>query len=239
MPRRSYDQYCAVSRALDAAGERWTLLVARELLAGPRRYTDLHADLPGVSTDVLASRLRDMERDGLVERRRLTPRGAATAYELTPRGRALLPVLRALAEWGAPELAERRPTDAFRAHWLALPLAGELERAAGGAAGTVEVRLEGGAFHVALGPGGAAGYGDGPAEAADARLTTTEEVCARIAQGGLPLAEAVAAGSAEVAGSGPLAAALAGGARPGPPADVAPGVPGPARGSGAAQRSGV
>ena len=64
-PRRSYDQYCSAARALDAVGDRWTLLIVRELLAGPRRYTDLHADLPGVSTDVLASRLKDMERDGL------------------------------------------------------------------------------------------------------------------------------------------------------------------------------
>ena len=61
MPRRSYDQYCPLSRALDAIGERWTLLIVRELLAGPRRYTDLHADLPGVSTDVLATRLKEME----------------------------------------------------------------------------------------------------------------------------------------------------------------------------------
>ena len=71
MPRRSYDQYCPLSRALDVIGERWSALIVRELLAGPRRYTDLHADLPGVSTDVLAARLKEMERDGLVARRRL------------------------------------------------------------------------------------------------------------------------------------------------------------------------
>lgn len=84
MPRRSYDQYCAVARALDAVGDRWTLLIVRELLGGSRRYTDLHADLPGVSTDMLASRLKDMERDGLVTRRRLAPPSAASVYELTP-----------------------------------------------------------------------------------------------------------------------------------------------------------
>lgn len=110
--RRSYDQYCAAARALDAVGDRWTLLIVRELLAGSRRYTDLHADLPGVSTDVLASRLKDMERDGLATRRKLPPPAAAFVYELTERGRGLLPVLDALATWGAPELAERRPTDA-------------------------------------------------------------------------------------------------------------------------------
>src|ERR1043165_1713653 len=84
---RSYDHYCAVARALDLVGDRWTLLIVRELLAGPRRYTDLHADLPGVSTDVLASRLKDMERDGLSTRRRLPPPGAVHVYELTARGR--------------------------------------------------------------------------------------------------------------------------------------------------------
>ncbi|WP_017626926.1 winged helix-turn-helix transcriptional regulator [Nocardiopsis chromatogenes] len=210
MPRRSYDQYCAVSRALDAVGERWTLLVARELQAGPRRYTDLHADLPGVSTDVLASRLRDMERDGLVVRRPLTPRGGAALYELTGRGRALLPVLRALAEWGAPELERRRPTDAFRAHWLAPPLLGVVERACPEASGTVEVRLETGVFHVwsAGAEGGEGGYGDGPAERPDAVLALNEEACVRIVRGALAPAEAVARGEAAVEGAGPLARAL-------------------------------
>ncbi|MDA2805238.1 winged helix-turn-helix transcriptional regulator [Nocardiopsis suaedae] len=213
MPRRSYDQYCAVSRALDAVGERWTLLVARELQAGPRRYTDLHADLPGVSTDVLASRLRDMERDGLVARRPLTPRGGAALYELTGRGRALLPVLRALADWGAPALEERRPTDAFRAHWLAPPLLGVVERACPGASGTVEVRLETGVFHVRpAGPGGReGGYGDGPAERPDAVLVLSEEACVRIVRGALTPAEAVARGEAAVEGDGSIARALGAG----------------------------
>lgn len=121
MPRRSYDQYCPVARALDVVGERWALLIVRELLAGSRRYTDLHADLPGVSTDVLASRLKDMEREGLVTRRRLPPPGAAYVYELTDRGRDLRPVLTTLATWGAPALGEPRPTDAVRVHWFAVP----------------------------------------------------------------------------------------------------------------------
>ncbi|TGA92680.1 helix-turn-helix domain-containing protein, partial [Streptomyces sp. MZ04] len=144
--RRSYDQYCAAARALDVVGDRWTLLIVRELLVGPRRYTDLHADLPGVSTDVLASRLKDMEREGLTTRRRLPPPAAAYVYELTERGRELLPVLQTLGTWGAPALQERRPTDAVRAHWFALPL---LRVLAGlGAEGVVQVRLDEGEFHV-------------------------------------------------------------------------------------------
>ncbi|GAB3484044.1 winged helix-turn-helix transcriptional regulator [Nocardiopsis coralliicola] len=219
MPRRSYDQYCAVARTLDTAGERWTLLVVRELLTGPRRYTDLHADLPGVSTDVLASRLRDMERDGLVARHRLSARGTASAYALTQRGRALAPVLRALAEWGAPALRERRPTDAFRAHWLAAPLVSALEGVLGGAAGVLDVHLETGAFSVEFGagePGGVRYFDVAAGDAADARLDLAEDVCAQIAAGDLPPAAAVSAGAAAVAGDSPLADALrsAGSVRP-------------------------
>ena len=153
--------------------------MVRELLAGPRRYTDLHADLPGVSTDVLASRLRDMEQSGIAVRRRAARNGTARVYELTQRGRELLPVLSALGEWGAEAMEERRPTDAVRAHWLALPLRTALERCLGGAlaaeAGavgaveTVEVRTPEGTFHLRfhlrshlrshLGPDGDAGPG--------------------------------------------------------------------------------
>lgn len=118
MPRRSYDQYCAVARALDAVGERWSLLIVRELLHGPRRYTDLHADLPGVSTDILASRLKQLEGEGLVERRRLERPANATVYQLTRRGAELRPVVEALAGWGLDALGEPRPTDAVRTHWF-------------------------------------------------------------------------------------------------------------------------
>ncbi|GAA1311048.1 helix-turn-helix domain-containing protein [Streptomyces sanglieri] len=208
--RRSYDQFCATARALDSVGDRWTLLIVRELLAGPRRYTDLHADLPGVSTDVLASRLRDMEQNGLATRRRLPPPAAASVYELTERGHGLMPVLAALAEWGAPALAERRPTDAVRAHWFALPLLRALDGPA--YSGVVEVHLDEGEFHVRAGgpEEGEAVYGDGPADRADARIALDVEVCLELARGGLTLAEAVEGGRVEVSGDGPLAAALRG-----------------------------
>ncbi|MFH9942105.1 winged helix-turn-helix transcriptional regulator [Streptomyces murinus] len=214
-PRRSYDQYCSAARALDLVGDRWTLLIVRELLAGPRRYTDLHADLPGVSTDVLASRLKDMERDGLATRRRLPPPGAATVYELTARGSALLPVLQAFGAWGEAELGERRPTDAVRAHWFALPLLRALEGL--GVRGLVEVHLDEGDFHVRAGrepadsaPADSAPvYGDGPAPTpADARLTLTTPVSEAVARGTLPLLEALRAGQVTVEGEGPVAKAL-------------------------------
>jgi DNA-binding HxlR family transcriptional regulator len=203
-PRRSYDQYCSAARALDVVGDRWTLLIVRELLAGPRRYTDLHADLPGVSTDVLASRLKDMERDGLSTRRRLPPPGAAYVYELTPRGRELLPVLQALGEWGQAELGERRPTDAVRAHWFALPLLRELE-----GEGIVEVRLEEGDFHLHVGAEDGPVYGDGPAPVEpDARLVLDSRTCEGVARGELSVADAVRGGRIEVSGDGTLAKAL-------------------------------
>ncbi|MFE5033948.1 winged helix-turn-helix transcriptional regulator [Streptomyces sp. NPDC056683] len=203
-PRRSYDQYCSAARALDVVGDRWTLLIVRELLAGPRRYTDLHADLPGVSTDVLASRLKDMERDGLTTRRRLPPPGAAYVYELTPRGRELLPVLQALGRWGEPELGERRPTDAVRAHWFALPLLRALT-----GEGLVEVRLGEGHFHLRVGAEDGPVYGDGPAPAEpDARLVLDAETATALARGESGLAEAVRDGRITVTGDGPLAKEL-------------------------------
>ncbi|WP_093779864.1 helix-turn-helix domain-containing protein [Streptomyces sp. yr375] len=209
-PRRSYDQYCSAARALDTVGDRWTLLIVRELLAGPRRYTDLHADLPGVSTDVLASRLKDMERDGLATRRRLPPPGAAYVYELTGRGGELLPVLQALGTWGEGELGERRPTDALRAHWFALPLLRGLEgEGLGGGGGVVEVRLAEGEFHLFVGAEGGPVYGYGPALVEpDTRLGLDTDTCTAIAQGELTVFDAVRAGRIDVSGDGAVAKAL-------------------------------
>ncbi|MDF6021761.1 helix-turn-helix domain-containing protein [Streptomyces sp. JH34] len=211
--RRSYDQFCATARALDSVGDRWTLLIVRELLAGPRRYTDLHADLPGVSTDVLASRLKDMEQGGLAVRRRLPPPAAAAVYELTEHGRGLLPVISALARWGAPALGERRPTDAVRAHWFALPLLRALDGLSHG--GVVEVRLPEGEFHIRTGTEAVGeAYGYGPAGSPDACLVLDADAAMALTRGGTTLAEAVEDGSAKVLGDTPLAEELRGGQYP-------------------------
>lgn len=196
--RRSYDQFCATARALDSVGDRWTLLIVRELLAGPRRYTDLHADLPGVSTDVLAARLRHMEGEGLAERRRQPRPASGYVYELTERGRALLPVLTALASWGAPALGKPRPTDAVRAHWWALPLRDAVRRAVGEeVAALVDVVLPEGAFHLRLGDAQDGPlYAEGPAaEGADVRLELDAEACVALAEGSLTLADGIRAGT--------------------------------------------
>ncbi|MDF5751073.1 winged helix-turn-helix transcriptional regulator [Spongiactinospora sp. TRM90649] len=202
MGRRSYDQHCAIARALDVIGERWAMLIVRELLSGPRRYTDLHADLPGVSTDVLAARLKELEGDGVVERRRLPSPATGHAYDLTARGRALLPALSALAEWGGAELGAPRPTDAVRAHWSAIPL---IRRLGGVAAeGILDVRLDEGAFHLDLTPAGAT-YHDGAAPKADATLTLTPDACHLLVTGA---AEPHDVTGARVQGDTPLADAV-------------------------------
>jgi DNA-binding HxlR family transcriptional regulator len=100
---RSYADPCGIARALDAVGERWALLVVRELMLGPKRFTDLRAGLPGLSTDILAQRLRELEQAGVAERTTLPPPGAARVYQLTDRGRELEPVLLALGRWGSRE----------------------------------------------------------------------------------------------------------------------------------------
>jgi DNA-binding HxlR family transcriptional regulator len=99
--KRSYGDSCGIARALDAVGERWAPLVVRELLLGPKRFTDLRAGLPRIGPDMLAARLRELEDAGLVVQRRLAPPAARTVYELTARGRELEPVLHALGRWGS------------------------------------------------------------------------------------------------------------------------------------------
>lgn len=100
MAKRSYDQYCPLACALDLLGERWTLLIVRDLLLGPKRYGDLHRGLPGLATDLLTERLRALEEAGIVQRRELPPPAAATVYELTDRGRQLEEPVASLARFG-------------------------------------------------------------------------------------------------------------------------------------------
>jgi DNA-binding HxlR family transcriptional regulator len=101
--KRAYDDPCGIARALDVLGERWALLVVRELVLGPKRYTDLRAGLPGISTDVLAQRLRELEVAGVLHRTMLPPPASARVYELTDRGHDLEPLLLELGRWGSRE----------------------------------------------------------------------------------------------------------------------------------------
>ncbi|HEX3977979.1 MAG TPA: helix-turn-helix domain-containing protein [Solirubrobacteraceae bacterium] len=117
---RSYDEYCALAKSLDVIGDRWTLLIVRELeLRGACRYTDLRNGLPGIATNLLADRLRELEHEGVVAREEAPPPIATTLFRLTPRGTELRPVLESLVRWGMPFMTEENAGDAVRSHWLA------------------------------------------------------------------------------------------------------------------------
>src|SRR4029453_19587228 len=111
--------HCAVARALDVVGDRWSLLIVRELLArGPSRYTDLRAGRPGIASNVLVERLRDLVDADIVAREYAPPPVAADLYRLTLRGEALEPVLYELGRWGGPLLGKRKPTPQIPPHSL-------------------------------------------------------------------------------------------------------------------------
>lgn len=119
---RSYQQYCAVAKALDVVGDRWVLLIVRELMtSGPSRYTDLLKGLPGIATNLLADRLREMEKAGVVRSWAAPPPVATTLFGLTERGEALRPLLEELGRWGAPMMGVPQPNNVFRSHWLVFP----------------------------------------------------------------------------------------------------------------------
>jgi DNA-binding HxlR family transcriptional regulator len=120
---RSYGQYCGLAKALDVIGDRWSLLIVRELLLRDGcRYTDLRDGLPGIATNLLADRLRDLEHAGVVAREEAPPPVASTLFRLTDRGRQLRPAVHALGRWGGPLLGDELGGDEFRGHWLALPI---------------------------------------------------------------------------------------------------------------------
>jgi DNA-binding HxlR family transcriptional regulator len=118
---RSYGQYCAIARGLDVVGDRWTLLIVRELLTGPRRYGDLQEGLAGIATNLLADRLRHLEQRGVVDR---DSRGT---YKLTKWGQGLAGPIYALARWAGPLMAEPAGDDQFRSSWLVTAVAGIFE----------------------------------------------------------------------------------------------------------------
>jgi DNA-binding HxlR family transcriptional regulator len=118
---RSYGQYCGLARALDVVGERWSLLIVRELLLGPARYTQLASALPGIASNLLADRLRGLESAGVVERR-LDPGSNSVVYALTPWGAQLRETVDALVRWSTPLMRSGRGEDSFRGRWLAVAL---------------------------------------------------------------------------------------------------------------------
>lgn len=114
---KSFDQYCPIAHALSLVGERWSLLIVRELMKGPRRYTDLATGLPGIGTNILAARLRTLEDGGVVQRRRLPPPAASAVYELTGYGEQLREPMHALARWGIRSLGPPSPGEELLPDW--------------------------------------------------------------------------------------------------------------------------
>ncbi|MBF6062316.1 transcriptional regulator [Nocardia terpenica] len=116
---RSYGQYCGLARSLEVVGDRWNLLIVRQLLIAPARYRDLIDGLPGIATNLLADRLRDLEAAGVVERR-LTGAGSVVEYALTPWGAELRQPIESLIRWSTPLMLRGPDGDSFRPEWLAL-----------------------------------------------------------------------------------------------------------------------
>ncbi len=172
---RSYDQFCGIARALDLVGERWALLVVRDLLLGPKRFSDLRRSLPGIGSNVLTTRLRELEASGIVSRRDLPPPAASSVYELTAYGRDLEPVLLAFGRWGARSLGQRGEGQALRSEWLAVALRAYFSPdAAVGVDAAVELRLSDGDFVVRI-AGGQLHVAAGADGEVDLRLQTDEE----------------------------------------------------------------
>jgi DNA-binding HxlR family transcriptional regulator len=172
---RSYRQFCALARALDVVGERWTLLVLRELLLGPRRFRDLLDGLPGIGPNLLSARLRHLEAAGLVERDVLDPPAGSRVYALTDRGRELEDALVALARWGMDPIAPRRPDDRLDPSWYALALRAAFRpNQTQGLTEDYEFRTDGVTFHLRL-RNSSADARQGPAAAPALVLSTTVE----------------------------------------------------------------
>ncbi|MBV9119140.1 MAG: transcriptional regulator [Chloroflexi bacterium] len=197
---RGYRQYCGVARALDVVGERWTLLIVRDLLLGPRRYKDLLEGLPGIGTNLLADRLRELEQRGLIRRAVLPPPAGSTVYELTEFGAALGPAVHELGSWGARMLGvvnddDRVPTAAL---FVALRVIFKPERATG-VQESYELHVDGHVFEVRVDEGQILTR-EGLAHAPAATFTVDSRTLLALVREGLDPRAALAAGRIQVEG---------------------------------------
>ena len=200
MTKRTYGQYCAVARGLDIIGDRWTLLIVRDLLLGPKRYKDLLSGLPGIGTNLLAARLREMEAAGLVERATLPPPAGSAVYRLTQTGAALEPVLVAIARWGGPFLGAPLPSDTVvpRAYFVAIRHAFRPELA-GDLTETYELHVGGNVFEVRV-AGGQCTTRETAASDPDAVMVLDAETLNALLLEGLPAQDAIASGRVHLTG---------------------------------------
>ncbi len=200
MSEHRYHQYCALARALDVVGNRWTLLVVRELWPGPRRFTDLVEGLPGISRKLLSERLRDLEGDGIIARKELPPPAARQVYELTDEGCDLATAMAPLVAWGSRYMGEIGPTDAIRPRSSAVGMAILADReAAKGVRETYQYIVGDASFHFIV-DDGSIEVRDGRAEEASVVVTTDEETWTDILSDKITASSAAAIGALVVAG---------------------------------------
>lgn len=189
--RKGYDEGCIAAHALDSIGDRWTLLIVREMMLGAKRFGALRAGMPGISANILTQRLGEMELAGIVRRMVLPPPASVQVYALTGRGLALRPVIDALCRWGA-EMPGHDPTRFISPTSLMLSMAAMINaRAAQGLTMTVGFHLGGESFAVHM-AGGQMHVSQGDAAAADLHFSGGTNALARVIYGRLPLLQAVA-----------------------------------------------
>lgn len=189
---RSYDQYCALALSLDRIGDRWTLLIIRELLLGPRRFSELRHGLPGIATNLLTERLRRLESDGIVARRE-------GRYDLTDAGRALEPVVHAFVRWGGRWMTGRAKGTTFRPPWLAVAMKALVRPPTARTELTVELRVDGEPITIVWRPAGLE-IAVGPADRPDVVLSADPETVIGIVAGATRVRDAVATGRATAIG---------------------------------------
>ena len=200
MSKRSYNQYCAVARALDIVGERWTLLIVRELLTGPKRFKDLLEGLPGIGTNLLAARLKDLEGYGVVRRTTLPPPAGSKVYELTQLGRLLDPVIAALGHWGLEFLHTPGREDDLRPAWAMVAMRSALKpEVARGIQETYEFRIDEETFHLRVKDGEVEAL-QGPAADPDLVVKGGTRAFLALAAGQLEPAEALESGEIQIEG---------------------------------------
>jgi DNA-binding HxlR family transcriptional regulator len=197
---RSYGEYCSIAKALDVVGDRWTLLIIRELvIRGGCRYTDLKNGLPGVATNLLSDRLRELESAGLIRREDAPPPVAATLFHLTEAGAELLPVLDAIGRWGVRYMLEPADGDEFRGHWFAFPASFFLrDRDPSGPPASIELRAAGSPAVIEV-SGGTLRTRPGTAARPDVVLTGEPRIILALLAGAFSVAQATDLGL-EIAG---------------------------------------
>jgi len=200
--KRSYQQYCSVARALDLVGERWTLLIMRDLLGGPRRYKDLLQSLDGIGTNLLATRLKELKQSGLVENVSQPPPSSMKSYQLTADGRTLEPTIVSLAHWGLSLLDTPRRNDHWLPQWNHVTLKARFNpHQAIGLNATYAFEIGGYPHYAAIRDGKLATF-EGITPNPDLLLKASNENFLRVLEGQLNLKEAIQAGLISLEGSG-------------------------------------